>query len=169
MYCARDRADSAVNHDDKAAARRPKAMIIKSDSPDGEELSEGHAVSFAALQPHLTGAVVGMHRRLDRANPVDSDVRRDLHSRTIHGDAEIDDVRILVTVQRFRFEAGSGYVGDGVPRRAPGWRRASLCGWRGSSLVDTAGDHKRHDEHSRPRGVCAPPTARHGSRIERRR
>jgi hypothetical protein len=36
-------------------------------------------------------------------------------------------------------------------------------------LVDAAGDHKRHDEHSRPRGVRAPPTAQHGSRIERRR
>jgi hypothetical protein len=166
-YFAWGRAESAVNYDDEAVACRPKAMIIKPDSPDSEELSERHAVGFAALQPHLTSAVVGMHGGLDCANPVDSDVRRDLDCGTIHGDAEIDDVRILVTAQRLRFQAGSGDVGDGVPRRAPWRRRASLCGWCGRSLVNAPGQHEQHDEHSRPRGVRAPPTARHGSRIER--
>jgi hypothetical protein len=36
-------------------------------------------------------------------------------------------------------------------------------------LADAAGEYKQHDEPNRPRGVRAPSTARHGSRIERRR
>ncbi len=138
----------AVNGDDQAAACRPEAMIIKPDSPDGEELFERHAVGFATLQPHLTGAVVGMHRSLDSANPVDSDVRGDFDCRAIHGDAEIDDMRILAIAQRLRLQASSGDVGDGVPRRGPRRWRASLCGWRGRSLADAAGEHKQHDEHT---------------------
>src|SRR4029453_13387474 len=154
-----------VNSDDEPAACRPKAMIIETDSPDGEELSERDAVDFATLQPHLPSAVVGMHRRVKGGNPGDSDVRRDLHSRAIHGDAEINDVRILVAAQRLRLQASSRDVGDGVPRRIPWRRRASLCGWRGRSLADAAGEYKQHDEPNRPRGVRAPPTARRGARI----
>ena len=144
-------------------------MIIEPDPPESEELSERHGVDFATLQPDLTSAVVGMHWGLKGANPVDSDVRRDLHCGAIHSDPEIDDVRILVAAQRLRLQASSRDVGDGVPRRIP-WRRcASLCGWRGRSLADAAGEYKQHDEPNRPRGVRAPPTARHGSRIERPR
>ena len=72
------------------------------------------ASGFPTLQPHLTGAVVGVHRGLDSANPVDSHVRGNFDCWAIHGDAEIDDVRILVAAQRLRLQASSGDVGDGV-------------------------------------------------------
>ncbi len=39
----------------------------------------------------------------------------------------------------------------------------------GYGLPNAAREHKQHDEHGRARGVCAPLTARHGSRIEPRR
>jgi hypothetical protein len=108
-----------------------------------------------------------VHRCLYRANPVNSYVGWHFHWRAIHGDPEIDDPGVLFAAERLRRQSSGGDVGDGVPRCAPRWRRAPLCGWGRRSLTDAAGEHEQHDEDGRLRGPRAPPTAQHGSRIER--
>ena len=85
-------ADLAVDLDNQGPACRPKALIIEPDTPDGEELSECDGVGLPTLQPYLARGVMGMHGGLERANPVDSHVRRHVHWRAIHGDTELDDV-----------------------------------------------------------------------------
>jgi hypothetical protein len=108
-----------------------------------------------------------MHRGLHRTKPVNSHVRGHFHWGAVQGDLEIDDPCAFVAAKRLRLQSSGSDVGDGVPRGAPGRRRAPLCRWGGCGRAHAAGEHKQHDEHGRPRGVSAPLTARHGSRIER--
>jgi hypothetical protein len=54
-------------------------MIIKPDTPESKELTEGDLIASSALKPYLSGCVVRVHRGLQRPNPIDSDVRGHLH------------------------------------------------------------------------------------------
>lgn len=77
-------------------------MVIKPDAPEHKELIERDIPSAAALQPNLTGGVVGVNRRLQRAYLIYSDVRRHLHRTAVDRYAEIDDPRILIVSDRLR-------------------------------------------------------------------
>ena len=77
----------AVDCDHQGSACRTETSIIEPHTPDGEELPERHGVGFPTLQPYLARGVVGVHRCLQRSKPVDSEVRRHFHRRTINGDA----------------------------------------------------------------------------------
>jgi hypothetical protein len=67
-----------------------QAAIIEPHTPDREEVSERERVGSTALEPYLARAVVGMHRSLDRAKPINSHIRGHFHRHAIHGDLEID-------------------------------------------------------------------------------
>jgi len=77
-------------------------MIVKSDTPQREELTEPDTVRSSTLQPHLPRGVVSVHRGLECANPVDADVRRHLHLGAIDGNAQIDDSGVLTAADGLR-------------------------------------------------------------------
>src|SRR5512133_149971 len=144
-------------------------MIIKPDAPECKELTKGDLTASSALKPYLSGCVGRVHRGLQRPNPINSDVRGHLHRSAVDGYAQLDDPGVLVCADRLRLQPGSLDVGDGIPRRIPRRWRAALHRWAGSGLANTASDCQPHHEHGRARGTRAPPTARHGPRVERGR
>jgi hypothetical protein len=160
-YVARSGSDPPIDLDHQASACEPQAMIIKPDAPKGKELSEGDVAGSSAFQPYLAGRVMRMHRGLQRASPINSDVRRHLHRSAIDGYAEIDDPRIPAVADRLGLQTGSLDVGHGITRRIPRRWRTALHRWGGRSLLDAASEREQHHQHGRERGARAPPAARH--------
>jgi hypothetical protein len=119
-------------------------MIIKPDAPKGKELSEGDVTGSSALQPYPARRVMRVHRGLQRANPINSDVRRHLHGTAVDDYAEIDDPRIPAVADRLGLQTGSLDVGHGITRRIPRWWRNALHRWGGRSLLHAAGEREQH-------------------------
>jgi hypothetical protein len=136
-------------------------MIIKSDTPERKELTEGDIVGASALEPYLARGVVSVHGGLQGPNSIHPYVGRHLHWGCVNRDAELNNARVPVAASGLGFQPSSLNVGDGVSRSAP-WRwRTPLDRVAGGSLANAAGEGEQHDQHGRDRGPCTPPTARH--------
>jgi len=63
-YLTRSGGGNAVDLDHQNVTGRAEAMIIKSDTPQHKELTEGDILGASALQPYLARRVVSVHGSL---------------------------------------------------------------------------------------------------------
>jgi hypothetical protein len=160
-YLTRSGGGDAVDLDHQNVTGRAETMIIKSDTPERKELTEGDIVGASALQPYPARRVVSVHGSLHGPDSIHPYVGRHFHGDSVNTDAQLNNTRIPVAGSGLRLQPSSLNVGDRISRSTP-WRwRTPLDRGDGSSLPDTASEAEEGDQHGRERGPCTPPTGRH--------